>query len=265
MRALLAVMLAVSLSTPSGAETARELLDRVKKLDDTTRHWSDRSEKLSLLIVDSRGGERRRELKLLTKRYPDGEEKALSFFLAPAEVKGTAFLQWGHKKAADEQWLYLPELKRTRRITAELRNESFMGTDFTYQDLEILAEIHGWTEEDAASALAGEETVAGSPCYVIALKPKQDDMPYGRIQVWLDRDQLVFRRMDFFGKDDGAVKRLTLDRIEDIGAFPTAHVLEMRNLSKQSWTRNEVSEVKYDAGLSDDLFSQRYLERGTPP
>lgn len=265
---LLAVALALRMlvaPTLSAAATAREIRDQVRKLDDTTRHWTDRSEKLSLVIVDARGGERRRDLKLFNKRYPDDEEKSLSFFLEPAEVKGTGFLQWGHKKAADDQWLYLPELKRTRRITAELRNESFMGTDFSYQDLEILAEIQGWTEEEAPSTLVGEEPIAGSPCHVIGLRPQQDRMAYGRIQLWLDRDKLVPRRMDFFDKDDTAVKSLTFDRIEDIGSFPTPHVLEMRSLKKGSRTRLEASDVKYDAGLSDDLFTQRYLERGTPP
>src|SRR6185295_18293473 len=204
---LLARLLAVALSVlvgpaPTSAATAREILDKLRTLDDTTRHWTDRSEKLSLLIVDPRGGERRRELKLFTKRYPDDEEKALSFFLEPAEVKGTGFLQWGHKNKADDQWLYLPDLKRTRRITAELRGESFMGTDFTYQDLEILSEINHWTEDEAPSTLVREEPVAGSPSYLIELRPKQDGMAYTRIQLWIDRDKLVARRMDFFDKDE---------------------------------------------------------------
>jgi outer membrane lipoprotein-sorting protein len=268
MRYLLAAALAlwmVLVPTPSAAAGAREILDEVRRLEDTTRHWTDRSEKLSLTIVDARGSERRRELKVFNKRYPGDEEKALSFFLEPSEVKGTAFLQWGHKKTADDQWLYLPDIRRTRRITAELRNESFMGTDFSYQDLEILGEIQGWTEEEAPSTLVGEEQIAGSPCHVIRLQPKQEGMRYGRIQLWLDRDKLVTRRMDFFDKDDAAVKSLTLERIEDVGRFPTPHVLEMRNLKTGSRTRLEVSDVKYDAGLSDELFTQRYLERGTSP
>lgn len=267
MRPLLAVTIALSILLPirAGAETARAILDRAEQLSDTTRHWTDRSEQLTLVILDARGGERRRELKVFTKRYGDDEEKALSFFLAPPEVKGTAFLQWGHRKAADEQWLYLPELKRTRRITAELRDESFMGTDFSYQDLEILAEMHGWTEDEAPSTLVGDEPIAGSPCHVIGIRPRQEGMTYGRIQLWLDRDKLVPRRMDFFDKADVAVKGLTLDRIEDIGPFPTPRVLEMRNLKTGSRTKIETSDVKYDAGLSDDLFTQRYLERGAIP
>jgi outer membrane lipoprotein-sorting protein len=249
---------------PAAGATARELLDRVKALDDTTRHWTDRTEKLTLAITDARGGERTRELQIQNKRYAGDEDKALSIFLAPPEVKGTAFLQWSHKSADDDQWLYLPEFKRTRRITAQLRDESFMGTDFSYRDLEILAEFQRWSEGEAPSALTGEEPVDGSVCHVIALRPHQEGMIYGKLVLWLDRERLVVRRMDFFDKDDKALKSLSFGDLRDVGAVPTAHLLEMRNLEKGSRTRVTVSEVAYDKGLEDDVFTQRYLERGAP-
>ena len=252
------------LPAPGGATTARELLDRVKALDDTTRHWTDRTETLTLVITDAHGGERKRELQIQNKRYPGDEDKALSFFLAPPEVRGTAFLQWNHKHADDDQWLYLPEFKRTRRITAQLRDESFMGTDFSYRDLEILAEFQRWSEDEAASSLTGEEPVDGNPCQVIALRPHQEGMIYGKLVLWLDRDRLVVRRMDFFDKDDKALKSLSFGDLRDIGAVPTAHVLEMHNLEKGSRTRVTVSEVAYDKGLEDEVFTQRSLERGAP-
>ena len=258
---------AVSVLTPpvsAAAPTARELLDQAKTLDDTTRHWIDRSQKMTLVIIDARGGERRRELQVYTKRYPADEDKALTFFLSPPEVKGTGFLQWAHKNTDDDQWLYLPEFKRTRRITTQLKDESFMGTDFSYRDLEILGEIQRWTEAEAPTKLTGEEPVDGSPCYVIEFRPKQEGMTYGRIVLWLDHDKLVARKMDFFDREDAAVKTLALEQISDIGPVPTAHALAMRNLKKGSRTQVEVSDVKYDGKLADDLFTQRYLERGEP-
>jgi len=264
-RYALAVALLLSLAPlRAAAETAPEILDRARALNNTTRHWTDRSEHLTLIIVGPNGDERRRQLAVSTKRYPGGEQKALSTFLDPAEVKGTAFLQWSHKNAPDEQWLYVPDLRRTRRITGDLSNDSFMGTDFSYRDLGILGEAQGWTEEEAPSTLVGEEAIDGHPSYVITLRPKQEDIAYGRLQVWLDRDKLVIRRIDFFDKSDTAVKSLTFETIEDLGAFPTPRALEMRNLKTGSRTRIETSDVKYDQGLSDDLFTQRYLERGAP-
>jgi outer membrane lipoprotein-sorting protein len=260
--ALVAALLLAAV--PARAGTAREILDRVRTLDDTTRHWTDRSQKMTLVITDTHGGERRRELQVFTKRYPGDEDKALSFFLSPPEVKGTGFLQWAHKTTDDDQWLYLPEFKRTRRITAQLKDESFMGTDFSYRDLEILGEIQRWTEDEAPTRLTGEERVDGSACHVIEFHPKQDGMTYGRIVVWLDQDKLTLRQMDFYDRDEAKLKRLVLGKIADIGAIPTPAALDMETVKKGSRTHVDVADVRYDAGLEDDLFTQRYLERGAP-
>ena len=244
--------------------TGREILDQAKKLDDSTRHWQDRTQSMVLTIVDASGAERRRELKTFNKRLGAGEERAISFFSAPPEVKGTAFLQWIHSGRDDEQWLYLPEFKRTRQISARLRDENFVGTDFTYRDLEILAQIAHWSEDDAPATLDGEEAIDGNACYRVSLKPKQEDMVYGRIVLWMDKDKLVPRKLDFFDRDGTQHKSLVLQDIRDIDAIPTAHHLEMKTLTKGSHTVVEMPEVKYDTGLSDDLFTQRYLERGEP-
>src|SRR5207253_10134623 len=102
----LAITRAVSISagTLGAEESARQILDRRKALDDTTRHWTDRHEKLTLRI-SGRGGERVRELELYDRREPGDEQKTILFFLAPAEVKGTAFLADTHKGRAADQWL----------------------------------------------------------------------------------------------------------------------------------------------------------------
>src|ERR1051325_4770879 len=126
--ALAALVGCVAPGAARGA-TARELLDKLRNLNDTTRHWTDRTQTLTLVITDAHGGERRREVRVFNRRDPDDEDKSLSIFLAPPEVKGTGFLQWTHKEGAADQWLFLPELNRTRRITSQLRDESFMGRE----------------------------------------------------------------------------------------------------------------------------------------
>jgi outer membrane lipoprotein-sorting protein len=260
---VLAVVVGVgALSVPVEALTAREVLDEVKALDDTTRKWTDRTQKMTLLIYGRRGGERRRELKIYDKRYPDDEDKSISFFLSPPEVEGTGFLQWSHKQRDDDQWLYLPELKRTRRITSRLRDQSFMGTDFSYRDLEILGEIQDWTEEEAPSRLVRTEPVDGHACHVIKLQPEQEGMSYSQILMWMDQQKLVTRKMEFHDKRGEHVKTLSLTDVRDIGPIPTAHHMEMRNLQKGSRTIGDIADVAYETGLSDDLFTQRYLERG---
>jgi len=264
MAVLLAGLLVGVCCQVARALTAREILDKAKTLDDTTRHWTDRTQHMSLVITDGGGATRRRELAVYTKRYSADEEKAITFLSAPAELHGVGFLQWSHRGRDDEQWLYLPELKRTRQIAARLRDESFVGTDFTFRDLQILTDLLRWTEAEAPTHLSGEEAVAGHLCETIELRPKLEGMPYGRIVLWMDRDALTPRRLDFFDLDATRTKTLSLEDIRDLGPIPTPHHLEMQNLKKNSRTVVDLTDVKYNTGLADDLFTQRYLERGGP-
>jgi hypothetical protein len=253
-----------AITAPAAAMTGREALDKARALDDGAYHWSDRVQKMSLHIFDAGGAERTREISVYTKRYPGEEEKAISFFSAPAEVKGTGFLQWSHKGKDADQWLYLPEFKRTRQIAMRLRDDSFVGTDFTYRDLEILGEILKWSEADASTKLLAEEGAGAGARVAIELRPQAAEIPYGRLVLWLDRDTMIPRQLDFTDRSGAEVKRLALDDVRTIGAIPTPHHLEMRSLQKGTRTVVELSEVKYDTGLADDLFTQRYLERGAP-
>jgi outer membrane lipoprotein-sorting protein len=255
-----AALLAVS---PLRAEeTARQILDRAKQLDDTTRKWSDRSQTLTLTIHAKGGGTRERSLQIFDKRSPDGEDKTVTFFTAPPEVKGTGFLQWSHPGKDNEQWLYLPEVKRSRRITSQLRDQSFMGTDFSYRDLEILAEIRGWTDAQAASTLVGSEDVDGHASWVIALAPTASDGGYGKIVLALDKELLVPRRLTFHDAAGAAVKTLRQSDIKNVGAIPTPYRTEIETLAKGTRTTVALSDVKYDAGLADDFFTERQLQRG---
>ncbi len=252
------------LCAPAPALTAREVLDQAKQLDDTTRHWTDRTQRMTLDIFAAGGGQRHRELVAYTKRYPGDEEKSISFILVGAEVKGIGLLQWTRKGRNNEQWLYLPELKRTRQIAAGLRDESFVGTDFTYRDLEILGQLLHWSEDEAATKLLGEDPVGGHVCHMIELRPKQEDLPYPRIVVWMDGDRLTPLKLDFFDGAGTRLKGLTLDDIRDLGAIPTPHRLEMHSLTKGTHTVVTLTEVAYSTGLADDLFTQGQLERGAP-
>jgi hypothetical protein len=259
---MVTLIILLAAAAPRAEETARQILDRAKQLDDTTRKWSDRSQTLTLSIHGKSGAPRERSLEIFDQRSPDGEDKTVTFFLAPPEVKGTAFLQWSHPGKDNEQWLYLPEVKRSRRITSQLRDQSFMGTDFSYRDLEILAELHGWTEAQAASALTGGEDVDGHACWVIALTPSPADGGYAKIVLWLDKEQLVPRKLTFHDAQGTTVKTLLQTDVKNVGAIPTSYRMVMETLEKGSRTEGVLSDVKYDSGLGDDFFTERRLEHG---
>ena len=246
----------------AGADPARQLLDKVRRLNQTTRKWTDRSQGLRLTIIDRRGGERKRELKMLTKKYGDDASRSILFFHSPPQVQGIGFLQWIEPQQPDRQWLYLPALKRVRQITGSTKRESFVGTDFSYEDLAIMSEILDWTESDARSRLLGDEAVDGQPCAIIEFTPLEADVGYGKIRLWLGRDDLVAHKYEF---DDGGGRRaktLLVSDIRTIRGIPAAHGLEMRNERSGSRTVVVVKDLRYDTGLTDDVFTQRRLERG---
>src|SRR5258706_7647874 len=145
LRTVILLLAAGAVTRALAGENAREILDRAKALDDGTRRWQDRHQKVTLTIT-GRGAERIRELELFDRRYPDDERKSIVFLLSPPDVAGMAFLAFTYRSREADQWMYLPTFHRTRQITAQTRDESFVGSDLTYRDLDILAEMTGWTE-----------------------------------------------------------------------------------------------------------------------
>ena len=254
--------LALFVGRACAAETARQILDRREALDDGPRHWDDRHQKLGFHIADSRGGTRTRELELSEKRYPGDERKAIVFFSSPPEVKGTAFLSFTHKGKPADQWLYLPELQRVRQITANTRNQSFVGTDLTYHDLDILTEMTSWTEADAASSLRGDETIDGVACHVIELAPKRDDIGYKKVVLWLGQADLVPRKLEFFGDAAEPTKRLVQSDVRTVGPIPVAYHTRVETPAAGSSTEIDIAETQFNQKLADDAFTQRALEQG---
>jgi outer membrane lipoprotein-sorting protein len=245
------------------AESAREMLDRAKAVNDA-REPKDVSQKSKMTLVDSRGGERVRDLEIYGKNYGHHTRKGITFFLAPPELKGVGFLSWSQPDKDDDQWLYLPELKRVRQIGGAGRKQSFQGSDFSYDDLELFDEIRDWTEKDATSKLLRDgETVDGVACAVIELKLQNKAYDYSRFILWLDQRDSTFRKVEFYDKrDDALIKTLTLSGFETIDGLPTPHKIEMANPKKGTKTTLDVSDIHYNRGLADEAFTERALERG---
>jgi hypothetical protein len=262
--ALMAMAAPVAAEEPAAKDSrsARQLLDEVKHLNDTTRAWTDLSRRMKIVIHDRRGGERNRLLLMRTRRGDDGDDKTLVVFEEPAEIRGTALLQFDHQDRDAEQWLYLPELARVRAISASSKGESFMGTDFSYRDLELLTDVTEWTEEEARSRLEGAEEVDGVATDVIELVPVKKDVGYSRIVVALAKSDQTIRRMRFYGDGPEPEKILELGKIEAIHGIPTAHSLVMRQPAEGTFTTVDVSDVQYNQKLDDKFFTKRALERG---
>jgi outer membrane lipoprotein-sorting protein len=262
MRTMPAIALLVAMSAGAGrANEARDILDQRKHLEETTRRWEDRSQKMTLRIVYRAGGTREDQIEVYDRRA-DGERKTIAFVVAPAEVKGTGFLELAHAGRAPEQWLYLPDLKRVRQIASTMRNESFVGSDLTYRDMNLLAEMPSWSEADAAASLRGAETVEGTATHLIELTPKREDIGYDRILLWLGKEDLVARKLELYAQQAEPRKRITQHDVRLVGAIPVAYRTDLETPQTGSRTAVEITDVKFNQGLKDDLFTQRQLERG---
>ena len=243
-------------------EAAWALFAKVQELNHTTRAWTDRSQELRVKIVDRRNNERRRTIELFTRKEANDASRSILFFLSPPEVQGIGLLQWIDPHQADRHWLFLPALKRIRQITGSSRRESFVGTDFSYEDLTLIQEILDWTREDADISLAGEEDVDGRPCAMIDVQPKDEDVGYGKIHLWLGKDDFVVHKFTFEDRNGRLAKTLLMSDVRMVKQIPAAHRMEMRNERSGSHTIIEFAKIVFDTGLAEDMFTQRRLEKG---
>jgi outer membrane lipoprotein-sorting protein len=259
---LVAVLLALTSGASTSEDAAWGLFGKVRELNHTTRAWTDRTQELLVTIVDRRKSQRKRTIELFTLKESDDSSRSILFFRSPPEVEGIGLLQWIEAHEEDRHWLYLPALKRVRQISGSQRRDSFVGTDFSYEDLTLIQEILDWTHEDATISLTGEEAVDGLPCSMIDVVPKDEEVGYGKIRLWLGKDDLIVRRYMFEDRNGRLAKTLLVSDIRMIKQIPAAHRLEMRNERTGSHTVIEFSKIVFDTGLSKDKFTQRSLERG---
>jgi hypothetical protein len=241
---------------PKGQEIARKI---------NARHSGEAvSRTVWMELTDSRGRTRHRTLRSFWKFHPGGRHIAL-FALAPPDMKGRAFLanDYFDEGKDDEHWLYEPEKKRARRVATARRYESFLGSDFTIEDIkkENRVEIHeySWKTMD-------QQTIDGHSCYVVEQTPVSPkvakEIGYGRIVVSVDRERWIPRRRVFWTPDLKMLKTIEIKDIRQVSGIWTAHRLEATNHINGHRTVARFTDVDYEGGVDDSVFSIRTLEKG---
>lgn len=255
---LAAATAVLSLAIPSFALalTPTEIMEQAEKVQ---KRAQDRKATMVMKTVSKRGDVREKKVATYFKTYGD-DTKSILFFLAPPDVKGTSFLQFGYKEKDDEQWIYLPSQGRVRQIVSSEKNQSFMGTDFTYDDMAIRD-----VSKDEHK-LVSEEALDGVPCWKIESKPKDpdEDDSYSRVVTWVRKSDYLPARAEFYDPKGDQLKVLTVKDIFVLSDIPTAKRLEMKNVQKSTSTEISLDQIEYNKGLAEDLFTQRYMQRGEP-
>ena len=226
----------------------------------------DALQTIQMRLIEKDGSVRERVTRGVGKSFDDSRRFAL-FFLEPSNVKGTALLTFDYDDAAktDDQWLYLPAMRKTRRISGGERGGAFLGTDFTFED--IKNQSRG-SLVDRTWNTVGKEEVDGRQCYAIEGIPTSPEIAkelgYSKLKTYIDIELSLMRRTDFWDQSDTLFKTISIRDYEQVDGIWTARTMEAKNLKTGHSTVFAISEVRYNLGLPDEVFSAKTLERGLP-
>lgn len=212
---------------------------------------------LTMTLTNSRGENRVRKIKQFTKDLGKIEKKIM-FFQYPADVRNTSFMTWGYDEAGkdDDQWIYLPALKKVKRMSSDSKSDYFMGSDFTYDDL---GDRH---PSDDVHKLLREETFEGNPCYVVESIPKDEEYMYSRTITWIIKDKWIGLKKEFYDEDGDLLKTLAVKKYEKISGFWIILHSQMHNIQKEHTTDMELKNIKINSGIAVSKFTVRMMKRG---
>lgn len=231
-------------------------LDVIQKVYDRPT-GNDMTGNLIMTIENSRGNQRVRKIKQFVKTVNKGEKKIM-YFLSPADVKNTSFMTWSYDDGSksDDQWIYLPALKKVKRISSDSKGDYFMGSDFTYDDL---GDRHPL---DDNHTILREEMIDGKETIVIESVPKDEDYMYARTVTWVVKDSWIGLKKEFYDEDDELLKILTVDDQQSFGDVIILTKVKMKNVQRNQFTIMEFSDVQIDTGIPNNKFTERMMKRG---
>ena len=239
--------------------TARQIVEKVEAANTT----EDRKSIMTMEI--RRGGSTRvRTMYMWAKEDELGNGRSLIKFIEPADIRGTGFLTIENMGRDDDLWIYLPALKRVRRIASSGKSGSFMGSDFTYADMSQ------GSIDNYNYSIIGSESIDGNDCYKIEAVPATDtiknDEGYSKKILWVRKDIFYLVKQEFYDKKGNYLKVMTqtgLKKIEGTDIW-TASALLMTNEQKSGYeTLIEFRKVEVNTEILDSFFTQRHLKRET--
>ena len=212
---------------------------------------------LTMTLENARGNQRVRSVRQYVARF-DGVEKKLLFFTAPADVRDTAFMNWTYddRSTPDDQWIYLPALRRVRRISAEKKNDSFMGSDFTYEDL---SERHPAIDTHRVTRT---ETMDDRTVYVVESVLEAGTSAYGRTVSWVADGIWIGLRREFYDRAGNLLKTLEIEEYREIDGFWTISRMTMTNAASGHSTTMELAGLRFNTGIEESTFTERTMTRG---
>jgi len=215
----------------------------------------DGSAKVNMVITDAQGRTRQRQLTILRMDIQEGgDQKYYVYFHKPTDVKDMTYIVWKHMDKDDDRWLYLPAMDLVRRIASSDKRSSFVGSTFLYEDISgrsINLDIH-------------ELVSTNADFYIIKNTPKDaNTVEFSYYTVKIDKNNFIPMKAEYFDKTGKLYRTIEALEVKEIQGYPTVTKMKATDLNANSYTVVEFSDIKYDIGITEDIFTERFLR--TPP
>lgn len=217
----------------------------------------------TLTIIGKKGEQRVRKMSMVTKLYDNGlTEKKMVKFTDPADVKGTGFLSYDYNDKTDDKWIYMPALRKTRRIISSENAKSFMGSEFSYADMSMP------TIDDFSYKFLKEELVNGEPCYVLEINPNNneiaDENGFSKKISYISKNDFVVRKAIYYNLAGEKEKAMTVKSVIEVDNKNHKYKMkemEMVNLLNGRRSVSKMEQIKFNPNIPDDYFTTRFLEK----
>ncbi len=256
MKKLLLILLVFS-AFPATAETPEEKgLAIAREVDARDTGWGDFQAAMSMLLKNRHGEESLRQMRVKSLEVENDGDKSLIVFDQPRDVKGTALLTFSHKVKDDDQWLYLPALKRVKRIASRNKSGPFMGSEFAFEDL-ASQEVEKYTYK-----FIRDDELDGKPVFLMERYPVSKYSGYTRQLVWIDKERYIPLKIEFYDRKNSLLKVLVFRGYRQyLDKYWRADEMFMDNKQTGKSTLLTWKNYQFRSGLKDSDFTRNSLKR----
>ena len=253
----LLIVLMLAVTSLAVAETPEEKgFSIALETDNRDKGWQDSSAVMKMVLRNRHGQESVRQIRVVNLEMEGDGDKGLTVFDEPRDIKGTAFLSYSHALDADEQWIYLPALKRVKRISSSNKSGPFMGSEFAYEDISSF-EIPKYNY-----LYLRDEVLDGIDCFVLELRPQYQYSGYTKSYVWVDKVEYRNQKVEYYDRKGSLLK---VQRFTDyqlyLNQYWRAHTMTMDNKQNGKSTTLYWTNFKFKTGLTSADFEKNVLKR----
>ena len=249
----LGLLLPITLNAASPEERGLEIATEVERRD---TGWHDLKASMTMLLRNKQGEESLRHMRNQSLEVDGDGDKTLIVFDRPRDVKGTALLSFSHKTGTDDQWLYLPALKRVKRIASKNKSGPFMGSEFAYED------ISSQEVEKYSYQYIKDDQVGGIPAFLIERDPVDPNSGYTYQRVWIDQERYIPLQIEYYDRKKSLLKTLELRGYQQyLDQYWRANEMFMQNHQTGKSTLLTWEKYEFRTGLEDADFSKNSLKR----